>query len=149
MRKRFKKLGVTIGAVSVMALSLAIPAQASGGGVGEPTTAVADGRTVSSIGNYGMTRNPDGSRTVVYQCNTLATGDVASTTSNCSLQVSGSQVSGGSVTLPGPTSEFVGTTTITTSGAVRLCYSGSAQFIVNSLTLANSQMCTRANVAIP
>lgn len=150
MRKRFARLGTAIAATSLMALSLGMPpAQATGGGVGEPTVAVSDGRTVSSIGNYGMTRNADGSRTVVYQCNTTATGDVASTTVNCSLQVSGGGVSGGSLTLPGPTAEFPGTTTIAISGRVRLCYSGSAQFILGSTKLFNSEKCTSANVAIP
>jgi hypothetical protein len=149
MKKKLTKLGVTVAAVSLAALSLGPVAHASGGGVGEPTVAVSDGRTVSSIGNYAMTRNPDGSRTVAYQCNTTATGDAAATTVNCSLQVSGGQVSGGSVTLPGATATYAGTTTISSSGAVRLCYSGSAQFIVGSLRLSNAQMCTRANVAVP
>jgi hypothetical protein len=87
---------------------------------------------------------------VAYQCNTLATGDVAATTVNCSLQLSGSQISGGSITLPGATAAYAGTATINQSGSIRLCYSGSAVFILPpNRPLSNDPICTKHNVDIP
>lgn len=144
-----------LAAIGATAALLVVPfagsaANANGGGVGEPTVASDDYRNVASIGNYALVRGPGGTRVVTYQCNTLSIGDVASTTVNCSLQVNGSEVSGGSLTLPGPTAEYPGTATIDQSGRIRLCYSGSGNFILPPTDpLKNGTTCTRHNVDVP
>lgn len=148
--RRMTRVATIVGATALLAANLgASVANANGGGVGEPTVASDDYRTVSSIGNYALVRGPGGTRVVTYQCNTLATGDVAATTVNCSLQLSGSQISGGSITLSGPTAEYPGTATINQSGSIRLCYSGSGLFILPTKTLTNDPICTKHNVDIP
>lgn len=145
-----RRAAATMGATVVLTGSLLLgAANANGGGVGEPTVASDGYRTVASVGHYALVRGPGGTRVVTYHCNTGATGDVASTTVNCSLQVSGVQVSGGNITLPGATAEYPGTAIINQSGAIRLCYSGSAQFMVPAGSLSNTTVCTRHNVDVP
>jgi len=146
MKNLLKRMGVTLGLLSVMALGVAGPAQAAAIGVGDvETTIVGPNRAVAATGQYQATINANGTRTIVYECAGTAIGDVAATRIFCSISVNGSQKDSSAMTTPGPASPTASTVTVS-NGSISLCYQATGYWIDGTSNTGRLK-CTMVNVA--